>query len=179
MNLTLAMMDDDFNLIDRWGQMHHTEPAGQFKSGPGPELVGYINAAVVLRLAAMQRHMTLAELRTLRTMPEPAIAQLAQEARALLAAQTDLAGPEAVAVVAQWERLMLNLCAGQPALLVKLLAAYSVEPLLQGTTVFDHTTLAVIKRALLAQGHPLAPPWPPLGPSVTNPLPEIFSKNIT
>lgn len=158
MNLTLAMMDDDFNLIDRWGQMHNTEPTGQFKNGPGPQVIGYINAAIALRMAAMLRHMTLAELRTLRTVPDAAVQQLAQEAHALHAAQADLAGAPARALVARWGQLMLDLCGNQPDLLRKLISAYNAEPLLQGTTVFDDTTLDLIQRALAAQGHPLATP---------------------
>ena len=70
MNLTLEMMDDDFNLIDRWGQMYNTEPKGQFKNGPGPEVLNFINAAIAIRMEALLRHMSLAELQTLRTGPQ-------------------------------------------------------------------------------------------------------------
>lgn len=159
MNLTLAMMDDDFKLIDRWGQMYNAEPKGQFKNGPGPEVLSFINAAIALRLAAMLRHMTLAELHTLRTGPEAGIEALARDAHALHSTQADLAGPAARALVAQWEQFMLAVCANQPALLRKLIVAYTAEPLLQGTTVFDTVTLDIIKRALDAQGHPLASPF--------------------
>jgi len=155
MNLTLAMMNDDFNLIDRWGQMYNTEPNGQFKNGPGPEVLNYINAAIAMRMAAMLRHMTLAELRTLRTIDEAAVEQLKQQAHALHAAQADPSSTPARALVARWEQVMLDLCGNQPALLHKLIAAYNAEPLLQGTTVFDDTTLGFIKRALAAQGHQL------------------------
>jgi len=152
MNLTLAMMSDNFKLIERWGQMVNTEPKGQFKNGPGPEVVSYINAAIVLRMNAMLRHMTLAELHTLRTIPDAAIEQLAQEARALHAAQADLTGAAAQALVAHWQQAMLDLCGGQPVMLRKVIAAYNAEPLLQGTTVFDEFSLDIIKRALEAQG---------------------------
>lgn len=155
MNLTLAMMDDDFNLIDRWGQMYNTEPAGHFKNGPGPEVISYINAAIALRMSAMLRHMTLAELRTLRTIDEAAVQQLSKEAHTLHAAQADPAAAPARALVARWEQVMLDLCGKQPALLRKLITAYNAEPLLQGTTVFDDITLGFIKRALAAQGHQL------------------------
>lgn len=155
MNLTLAMMNDDFNLIDRWGLMYSTEPTGQFKHGPGPDVIEYINAAIVLRMAAMQRHMTLAELRTLRTIDEAAVQQLTQQAHALHAAQADPASAPAKALVAHWEQVMLDLCGNKPALLRKLITAYNAEPLLQGTTVFDDVTLGFIKRGLAAQGHQL------------------------
>lgn len=155
MNLTLAMMDDDFNLIDRWGQMYNTEPNGQFKNGPGPEVVAYINLAIALRMTAMLRHMSLAELRTLRTIDEAAVQQINQEANALIAAQADPTAAPAKALVARWEQVMLNLCGNKPALLRKLITAYNAEPLLQGTTVFDDATLGFIKRALAAQGHQL------------------------
>jgi DNA-binding transcriptional MerR regulator len=155
MNLTLAMMSDNFKLIERWGQMVNTEPKGQFKNGPGPEVVSYINVAIVLRMNAMLRHMTLAELHTLRTISDAAIEQLAQEAHALHAAQADLTGAPARALVAHWEQVMLELCGGQPEMLRKVVAAYNVEPLLKGTTVFDELTLDIIKRAMAAQNHPL------------------------
>jgi DNA-binding transcriptional MerR regulator len=155
MNLTLAMMSDNFKLIERWGQMYSAEPKGQFKNGPGPEVVSYINAAINLRMGAMLRHMTLAELHTLRTIPDAAIEQLAQEAHALHAAQAELTGAPARALVAHWEQVMLELCGGQPVMLRKLIAAYNAEPLLQGTTVFDEITLDFIKRAMTAQNHPL------------------------
>lgn len=156
MNLTLAMMDDDFQLINRWGQMYNTEPKGQFKNGPSPEVVAYINAAIALRLEAMLRHMSLAELQTLRTGPQADIDQLARDAHALHAARADLMGPAACKLVAQWEQFMLGVCGQQAALLHKLIVAYTAEPLLQGTTVFDTLTLDVIKRAMEAQGHPLS-----------------------
>lgn len=156
MNLTLAMMDDDFQLIDRWGQMYNTEPKGQFKGGPGPEVLTFINAAIALRMEAMLCHMTLAELHTLRTGPQDGIDQLARDAHALHATQADLMGPTARKLVAQWEQFMLGVCGQQPALLHKLIVAYTAEPLLHGTTVFDALTLDVIKRAMEAQGHPLS-----------------------
>jgi len=159
MNLTLAMMDDDFKLIDRWGQMYNTEPKGQFKNGPGPDVVSYINAAIALRMAAMLRHMSLAELQTLRTGPEAGVEALARSAHALHASQADLAGPAARALVASWEQFMLAVCGGKPALLHKLIVAYTAEPLLHGTTVFDSVTLDVIKRAMDVQGHPLTNPF--------------------
>lgn len=159
MNLTLAMMDDDFNLIDRWGKMYSNEPTGQFKNGPGPEVVSYINTAIGLRMAAMLRHMTLAELRTLRTAPDADVEQIVRDAHALRAAQADPASPAARALVARWEQFMLVVCGRKPALLRKLIAAYSAEPLLQGITVFDPAALDFIKRALDAQGHPLSNPF--------------------
>jgi hypothetical protein len=84
---------------------------------------------------------------------------LAHDAHALHAAQADLAGLDARALVARWEQFMLKLCGNQPALLRKLIVAYTAEPLLHGTTVFDRLTLDTIKQALDAQGHPLASPF--------------------
>jgi hypothetical protein len=110
-------------------------------------------------MAAMLRHMTLAELHTLRTGPEAGIEALARSAHALHAAQANLAGPAARELVAQWEQFMLVVCAHKPALLRKLIVAYTAEPLLHGTTVFDTVTLDVIKQALDAQGHPLSRPF--------------------
>ena len=156
MNLTLAMMDDDFKLIDRWGQMYNNEQKGQFRNGPGPDVVSYINAAIALRMAAMLRHMSLDELHTLRTGPQADIDQLARDAHALHATKADLSGPAARALVTRWEQFMLAVCGGKPALLRKLIVAYTAEPLLNGTTVFDSVALEVIKRAMDAQGHPLA-----------------------
>ena len=155
MNLTLAMMNDDFKLIDRWGQMYSNEPTGQFQNGPGPEVTSYINAAIALRMAAMLRHMSLAELHTLRTIDETAVQELKQEAHALIAAQADPAAAPAKALVKRWEQVMLALCGNKPALLRKLINAYNAEPLLHGTTVFDDATLGFIKGALAAQGHQL------------------------
>ncbi len=151
-------MDDDFKLIDRWGQMYNTEPKGQFKNGPGPEVLNFINAAITLRMEAMLRHMSLAELQTLRTGQQADIEQLAHDAHALHVAQADLAGPAARALVTHWEQFMMVVCGHKPALLRKLIVAYTAEPLLHGTTVFDTLTLEVIKRAMDAQGHPLANP---------------------
>jgi len=118
----------------------------------------FINAAIALRMEAMLRHMTLAELHTLRTGPQADIDQLANDAHALHAAQADLAGPAARSLVARWEQFMMVVCGQQPALLRKLIVAYTAEPLLQGTTVFDTLTLDVIKRAMDVQGHPLSKP---------------------
>lgn len=156
MNLTLAMMDDDFKLIDRWGQMYSNEQKGPFHNGPGPEVVSYINAAIALRVAAMLRHISLAELHSLRTIDTAAVQDLKQEAHVLIAAGADPAAAPARALVARWEKVMLDMCGNQPALLRKLIVAYNTEPLLQGTTVFDEATLGFIKRGLAAQGLGLA-----------------------
>lgn len=155
MNLTLEMMDDDFQLIERWGTMYNAEPVGQFKNGPGPEVVGFINTAIGLRMAAMLRHMTLAELHTLRTVPQAAIDQLSRDAIALRDSHTDLTSPAARDLIGRWEQLMLGVCGNQSALLRKMLVAYTVEPLLNGTTVFAPEALNWIKQALIAQEHPL------------------------
>ena len=159
MNLTLAMMDDDFALIERWGRMYNTEPKGQFKNGPGPEVLAFINAAIAMRVQAMLRHMTLAELHTLRTGPQAELDQLAHDAHALHTAQADLTDAAARQLVARWEQFMLVVCGQNAALLRKLIIAYTHEPLLHGTTVFDALTLDVIKRAMDAQGHPLSGPF--------------------
>jgi len=156
MNLTLAMMDDDFELIDRWGQMYSNEQKGPFQNGPGPDVVSFINAAIALRVAAMLRHISLAELHSLRTIDTAAVEELKQEARVLIAAGSDPAAAPARALVARWVKVMLAMCSNQPALLRKLITAYKTEPLLQGTTGFDEATLGFIKRGLAAQGLGLA-----------------------
>ena len=151
MNLTLEMMDDDFDLIERWGRMHNAEPTNQLKNGPGPELVRYVNIAIVMRVQALLRHMTVAELHTLRAIDAAAVQHITREAHALHAAQADPTSAPVRALLAHWEQVMLNLCGNQPALLRKLITAYNAEPLLQGTTFFDDTTLGVIKTAIAAQ----------------------------
>ncbi len=156
MNLTLAMMNDDFNLIDRWGQMYSAEPTEQFKNGPGREVVNFVNAAITLRVAAMLRHMTLAELRTLRTVPDEAVQRVKEQARALIAENTAPDAPAARALLENWLALMDAISGHNRALLCKVIEAYQLEPLLQGTTVFDTPTIDYIKRALIAQKHPLA-----------------------
>ncbi len=156
MNLTLAMMNDDFNLIDRWGQMYSTEPTDQFKNGPGPEVVSFVNAAIALRMAAMLRHMTLAELRTLRTAPDDELRQVTEQAHALHAKKAAPHGVAARALVARWQALMDTISGNNPALLRKIIDAYRLEPLLQGTSLFDKITLDYIQKALIAQKHPLA-----------------------
>ena len=158
MNMTLSMMDDDFTLIERWGQMVNTEPKGQFKNGPGPEVIAFINSAIGLRMAAMLRHLTQAELHTLRTVPDSAIRKLVQQAHKLQAAKADLQGSAAKAFVAQWEQVTRDLCGGDDALLRKFIVAYYAEPILQSATVFDEVTIDYLQRALVAQNHPLAAP---------------------
>ncbi|WP_342617422.1 MerR family transcriptional regulator [Rhodoferax sp. GW822-FHT02A01] len=158
MNLTLSMMDDNFSLIERWGQMVSTEPKAQFKHGPGPEVVAFITAAIGLRMAAMQRHLTQEELHTLRTVPDSAIRVLVLQAHALQDSHADLRSPQARAFVAQWEQVMLDLCAGNAVVLRKFMAAYYAEPILRAATVFDDTTIGVLQRALSAQNHAFAQP---------------------
>jgi len=158
MNLTLSMMDDDFTLIERWGQMVNTEPKGQFKNGPGPEVIAFVNSAIGLRMAAMRRHLSQEELHTLRNVPDSAIRKLVQQAHALQDANADLQGAAAREFVAQWEQMMLDLCGGDEALLHKFIVAYYAEPILRIATVFDDVTIDFLRRALVAQSHPLAAP---------------------
>jgi DNA-binding transcriptional MerR regulator len=158
MNLTLSMMGDDFELIERWGQMYNAEPKGQFKNGPGPEVVAFIMRAIGLRMEAMQRHLTQAEIHTLRTIPDAAVQSLSQQAHALQASHADPKGELAIQFVAQWQQVMLDLCGGDVAMLHKFIGTYYAEPILQTATVFDDTTMHYLQRALVAQSHSLAPP---------------------
>ncbi len=156
MNLTLAMMNDDFNLIDRWGQMYSTEPTEQFKNGPGREVVNFVKAAITLRVAAMLRHMSMAELRTLRTVSDDAVQRVKAQAHVLIAQNMEPDSAAAQALIADWLALMDTISGHNPALLRKVIDAHRQEPLLQGTTIFDAPTLDYIQQALIAQKHPFA-----------------------
>ncbi len=158
MNLTLAMMNDNFDLIDRWGLMYNTEPTDQFKNGPGRKVVQFVNAAISLRIAAMTRHMTMAELRTLRTAPEDLRQRVTELAHVLHAENAAPDSAAARTLIEQWQALMEAISGHNPELLHKMVKAYRLEPLLQGTTIFDTITMDYIQKALIAQRHPLGQP---------------------
>lgn len=156
MNLTLAMMNDDFHLIERWGKMHTAEPKGRLKGDLAHQVSDFIQPAIDLRMDAMLRHMTRDELYCIRTGSEVEIAQITQLAQRLHAENANPEAGQARKLLHLWEKFMLSVCADNPALLEKLLHAYNVEPVLRNTTTFDHTTLEYIQRALKAQTHPWA-----------------------
>lgn len=130
MSLMLALMQGDYEKMERWAAMYEREPGRIRADAPSPELVAYIRAAIDIRWAATQKHFSREELGRLRHVPESEWRAVEMAVRRLLdrgvAAQT----AEGRRVLESWLGLVQRLAGGDSELRAKLLRVLRAEPLL-------------------------------------------------
>ncbi|WP_303785604.1 MerR family transcriptional regulator [Azovibrio restrictus] len=115
----------------RWSRMHAEVPEMAWHEGLDPALLAYIGAALDLRMAALRRHLTEAEILRLDTRLAPQWRDLAARAEALMRQPGAERSPEARALLQAWDALAAQMAGGDPELQARLRQAYRVEPLLQ------------------------------------------------
>lgn len=130
MHLAMRWMQGDMERAVRWGEMIKLA-AQQGFGGIDAAMVRYMEAAVELRMAAWQRHLSPDELARLDKRLAPEWQALAQRARALIAAGTGPAAAESRALLRDWDALVDRMVDHDAGLRSKLLKAYRDEPLLQ------------------------------------------------
>ncbi len=155
MVLILEWMGGDMDLLDRWGRMYRQEPSTHsIHSAPSGAMMAFVEQAIALRMQALERHFTRAEMGLFGFVPLAHWQALEGEVAALLARGEALASPATHAAVAHWSCLMDRLCGNRPALRAKLLHAWTTEPLLQSSALLSPAVRAFI-------GHAAALPQPP------------------
>ncbi len=147
MALMGVWLDGDFDLIRRWGEMYRREPSVQ-RSGPGLDLLAFVEQAVQLRLQAYGRHLSLEQLKRLALVPPTDWAPLKARVLALQAQGVSPASEAGQAVKDDWLALMDRTCCGDPALRTAVIHAFRVEPVLSAGAVMGAQVHGFLRAAL-------------------------------
>mgnify|MGYP001034898926 CR=1 FL=1 len=148
MVLILEWMGGDMDLLDRWGHMYRQEPSTHsINFAPSSAMMAFVEQAIALRMQALERHFTRAEMGQLGFVPLAHWQALEDEVAALLSRGEAPGSPAAHAAVVHWSRLMDQLCGNRPALRSKLLNAWAIEPLLQSSALLSPAVRAFIGHA--------------------------------
>jgi DNA-binding transcriptional MerR regulator len=147
MGLIHHWLGGDFDLIERWGRMYLQEPLARQAGAPELAMVRYIEQATALRLAAWQRHFSLAEMSRFQRVDEAQWAALAAETEGLMAAQAAVSSPAAAALVDRLRALIGQAVGKDPQLVQKMAAAMAAEPLLRAGAMLPAPAKAYLEAA--------------------------------
>lgn len=149
MALMLHWMGGDLDLLERWGHMFRTEPTtqGRHHAPPG-EMIEYVEVAIKLRMALLEKYLTRDDLRALGHVPHTHWAALEADVQQLLARGRPPHHPDAIAAALRWNALFDQLTGHRPALRQKLLTASANEPLLQAGSPLSTPVRAYLHAAL-------------------------------
>ncbi|MDP2768448.1 MAG: MerR family transcriptional regulator [Giesbergeria sp.] len=132
MALMLHWMNGDMDLLERWGHMFRTEPSTQGRNhAPPGEMIEFIEIAIKLRMALLEKYLSRDDLRALGHVPHTDWAALEQDVQQLMARALPPHHPDAVAAALRWNALFDTLARNSPPLRQRLLTASANEPLLQ------------------------------------------------
>ncbi|RQO79191.1 MerR family transcriptional regulator [Acidovorax sp. FJL06] len=149
MALMLHWMGGDIDLLERWGHMFRTEPSTQGRNhAPPGEMIEYIETAIKLRMALLEKYLTPDDLRLLGHVPHTHWAALEADVQQLLAQALPPHHPDAIAAALRWNALFDQLTGQRPALRQKLLTASANEPLLQAGSPLSASVRAYLHAAL-------------------------------
>ena len=149
MGLMLHWMGGDLDLLERWGHMFRTEPSTQGRNhAPPGEMIEYIETAIKLRMALLEKYLTRDDLRTLGHVPHTDWAALEADVQQLLARAVPHQHPDAAAAALRWGALFDTLTRSSPELRQKLLTASASEPLLQAGSPLSAPVRSYLQAAL-------------------------------
>ncbi len=149
MALMLQWMGGDLDLLDRWGHMFRTEPSAQGRNhAPPGDMIDYIETAIKLRLALLEKYLTRDDLRTLGHVPHTDWAALEHDVQQLMARALAPHHPEVVAAALRWNTLFDALTRHSRPLRQKLLMASANEPLLQAGSPLSAPVRAYLQAAM-------------------------------
>jgi DNA-binding transcriptional MerR regulator len=155
MALMLHWMGGDLDLLDRWGHMFRTEPSAQGRNhAPPGDMIEYVETAIKLRLALLEKYLTRDDLRMLGHVPHTAWAALERDVQQLLDRQIPTHHADAAAAALRWNTLFNQLTRNDAPLRQKLLKASANEPLLQAGSPLSAPVRAYLQAAL-AQAMPM------------------------
>ena len=154
MALMLHWMGGDVDLLERWGHMFRTEPSTQGRNhAPPGEMIAFIETAIKLRMALLEKYLTRDDLRALGHVPHTDWSALEHDVQQLLARALPHHHPDAVATALRWNALFDTLTRQNATLRQKLLTASACEPLLQAGSPLSAPVRAYL-HAALAQAMP-------------------------
>ncbi|MBT9513170.1 MAG: MerR family transcriptional regulator [Acidovorax sp.] len=149
MALMLHWMGGDLDLLERWGHMFRTEPSTQGRNhAPPGEMIEYVETAIKLRMALLEKYLTRDDLRALGHVPHTHWTALEADVQQLLARARPPHHPDAIAAALRWNALFDQLTGQRPALREKLLTASANEPLLQAGSPLSPPVRAYLHAAL-------------------------------
>lgn len=149
MALMLHWMGGDLDLLERWGHMFRTEPSTQGRNhAPPGEMIEYVETAIKLRMALLDKYLTRDDLRALGHVPHTHWTALEADVQQLLARARPPHHPDAIAAALRWNALFDQLTGQRPALREKLLTASANEPLLQAGSPLSTPVRAYLHAAL-------------------------------
>jgi DNA-binding transcriptional MerR regulator len=149
MGLMLHWMGGDLDLLERWGHMFRTEPSTQGRNhAPPGEMIEYIETAIKLRMALLEKYLTRDDLRMLGHVPHTDWAALEADVQQLLARAVPHQHPDAAAAALRWDALFDTLTRSSPELRQKLLKASASEPLLQAGSPLSAPVRSYLQAAL-------------------------------
>lgn len=153
MALMLHWMGGDLDLLERWGHMFRTEPSTQGRNhAPPGDMIEFIETAIKLRMALLEKYLTRDDLRSLGHVPHTQWAELQAQVEQLLARQVPACHPYAMAAAQRWDGLFGQLTRNDPVLRQKLLTASAQEPLLQAGSPLSAPVRAYLHAALAHAG---------------------------
>jgi DNA-binding transcriptional MerR regulator len=150
MGLVHHWLGGNFDLIDRWGQVHLQEAPVRRTGGPDLAMVRYIDQACALRMTAWLRHFSMADLSRFVWVPPAQWQMLDQRLRDLVHAFVPPGAPAARAAAAQVHRLMRASVGGDERLLAQLQAAMAAEPVLRAGATLSEPARAYLLRVQAA-----------------------------
>jgi DNA-binding transcriptional MerR regulator len=149
MGLMLHWMGGDLDLLERWGHMFRNEPSTQGRNhAPPGEMIEYIETAIKLRMALLEKYLTRDDLRTLGHVPHTDWAALEADVQQLMARAVPHQHPDAAAAALRWSALFDTLTRSSPELRQKLLTASASEPLLQAGSPLSAPVRSYLQAAL-------------------------------
>lgn len=148
MALVLHWMGGDITLLERWGHMFRSEPSTHGRlHAPSGDMNVYIEAAIKLRLALLDKYLSRDELGRLGHVPHTEWAALEQRVQQLLDQGQPAEHPEAQAA-ARWRAgLFDRLTRSDPVLRDKLLTASAQEPVLRAGSPLSEPVRHYLQRA--------------------------------
>ena len=151
MGLMLHWMNGDLDLLDRWGHMFRTEPSthGRYHAPPG-DMIEYMESAIKLRMALIEKYLTRDELRRLGHVPYARWAELENEVHQLIGRAVPPHAAQAAAVARRWSALFDTLSGHDACVRQKLLTASAQEPLLQAGSPLSAPVRAYLRQAASA-----------------------------
>jgi DNA-binding transcriptional MerR regulator len=153
MALMLHWMGGDLDLLERWGHMFRTEPSTQGRNhAPPGDMIEYIETAIKLRMAVLEKYLSRDDLRALGHVPHTDWAALEDAVQRLLARGCPPQHPDAAAAALQWDALLNQLTRHDPVLRQKLANASAREPLLQAGAPLSAPVRAYLLAALALRG---------------------------
>lgn len=148
MTLMGQWMDGNYDLIERWGEMYRSEPVARRDDGPSAALIGYIEEAIGLRMAALLRHLDAEDFARLGTPPDAAWRRLSGELEALQAQGAAPGDPAVQAIAREWAALFDAFCDHDPGIAGRLMQAMATEPVLQAAAVTAPPVRELLLRAM-------------------------------